>query len=641
MPMNWYAGNKKIAGWEFTQRSGEEVVISDTYNDKLLQGTKIYGNSILKAASNEEQADSPSPFSPWTLVSSGNVKVEGAAADNFPAAEIQLPTMLRVPSTVKTNLYAGGVQYTADYIERTGSSVLLHKCVGKTELTSAGWGPYPTDKAGNAYMWQATQMAPSGWGPYYCTHFKVLTQSMNLYQTGVWFGANSKYLYFVQLPDEIGSSMDVWKAWLDAEEAAGTPVTIYYPLETPVTTDITSTPVGQAILAAKTIPKYSRFYSESEIKPYLTINTRTVDSDFWREVQKDIRAGLGPTKYPVGHSFYVYDSASSRNLEFIVLGHDHHAAADPALAHTMTLGVKDVWSYPNGASRPMQFDASEALYYAENGLAAGTYNFTVANQAWYAADNGKTFQFTLENAVPAGGQIVLSMTYNATLEGKNVKTFASASSTTAIETATLSEGSGGTSLGTTDGNNSPGMNHMHRTMFGSNNYAQSAVRQWINSTDAAGAVWSPTNKFDRPPSWAATYNGFLRGLPAEFLAVVQPAIIPCRTGSQAEIESLNGDEFASNQAYTVTDKFFLLSRPEVTGTWYDPAIKDGSQLAYYVGKTAAERIKRNAIGTAYNIWLRSPNITNASYARIIRPDGELDTNSVAANNGIAPACIIA
>ena len=83
-------------------------------------------------------------------------------------------------------------------------------------------------------------------------------------------------------------------------------------------------------------------------------------------------------------------------------------------------------------------------------------------------------------------------------------------------------------------------------MWGSNNYAQSAARQWLNSDAAAGSVWTPTNKFDRAPSWATSKVGFMKGLPADFLAAVQPAAIPCRTNSVFEVNSLDGTEYTVN-----------------------------------------------------------------------------------------------
>lgn len=90
----------------------------------------------------------------------------------------------------------------------------------------------------------------------------------------------------------------------------------------------------------------------------------------------------------------------------------------------MTLETKNVYSLSSGAQKAVQYDATEAFYFAELGLAAGAYNITIANQAWYTADNGKTFQFELTKALPVGGQLVFAMTYNATLEGKSVKSYA-------------------------------------------------------------------------------------------------------------------------------------------------------------------------------------------------------------------------
>lgn len=360
----------------------------------------------------------------------------------------------------------------------------------------------------------------------------------------------------------------------------------------------------------------------------------------WQDIKNAVRLGLGETLFPVGYEFTTDDSVTGAVITWVVRGHDHHTAANGKLTHTMTLEAKYVYGSANGTYKTLVFDATEALYYAADGLAAGTYNFTVANQAWYDADNGKTYQFTLTNAVPAGGQIVLSMTYDAALEGKSVKTYSSATSTAVIETATLTEGSEGTSLGTTDGN-SDNINHMHRAISGSNNYAQSAARQWLNSSAAAGSVWTPTNIFDRPPSWNTSYSGFMRGLPADFLAVIEPAKIPCRTNGTFEVDSLDGTEYAINQVYELKDKFFLLSRPEIYGTWDSATYKDGELLEYYEGFTDTERKKYDAAGSVRCCWLRSPNPGNASNERFEGTSGALYDYNADYGYGVTPACIIA
>ena len=98
-------------------------------------------------------------------------------------------------------------------------------------------------------------------------------------------------------------------------------------------------------------------------------------------------------------------------LTWDILGFDMDIPSDNSKTHSMTLQMHDCVT-------SLQFDATAALVYAESEIAAGTYNFSIVAQPWYTADNGKTFQFTLTKAVPIGGQIVLSMTYNQALVGK-------------------------------------------------------------------------------------------------------------------------------------------------------------------------------------------------------------------------------
>lgn len=373
-------------------------------------------------------------------------------------------------------------------------------------------------------------------------------------------------------------------------------------------------------------------------KTTVHIDTLTAVST-WADIRNAVRMGLGATLFPAGYEFTTVDSDTGVSVVWAVRGHDHHTPANSRLAHSMTLEMKYVYSNANGSQKAVQYDAQEALYYAADGLSAGTYHFTVANQAWFAADNGKSFQFTLAESVPAGGQVVVSATYNQTFAGKSVKTYASPSSTAVIETTTLAEGNGGTSLGTTNGEGN--INHLHRIVLGSNNYAQSAARQWLNSAAAAGSVWAPTNKFDRAPSWATTYNGFIHSLPADFLAVVEPAVIPCRTNSIFECASLDGTEFTVNQVYELKDKFFLLSRPEIYGSWDSATYKDGELLDYYEGLTNAERRKYDNVGSVRDAWLRSPLPSGATAARIVLTDGSLSSYGAYGSNGVAPACIIA
>lgn len=473
-----------------------------------------------------------------------------------------------------------------------------------------------------------------------CTHFlnqnrdSAATEKGNNVVNGV--ATNQDVKFFPSA--DICANFDGWKAFLDAQEVAGTPVQVLYELAEPVTTDITNTNEGQAILALKTIPYCTNIYSDYHVKTKIRSWDNTTDlTASWSGIVRAVRGGTAPQLLPVGTELNVYDADTQTSIVFVVRGHDHHKPANSDLTHSMTLETKYVYSSASGVYKALQFDAQEAIYYAAEELPAGTYNFTW-NYATGIMVNG-TYQFTLTQAVPAGGQIVLGTTTSC-----KVSTYANTGATEAIESGiTVTAGSDGTSLGTMQNyaSTSENLNCCQRVMWGSNNYAQSAVRQWLNCDATAGAVWAPTNKFDRVPLWAATYNGFMHGLPASFLAAVQPATIPCRTNSYFEVASLDGTAFAPSQVYNVQDKFFLLSRPELYGTWDSTRYKDGELLDYYDDLTDTEHIKYDAAGSARTCWLRSTNPGNAYYERIVSTSGALSVSSAYSSYGVAPACIIA
>ena len=409
-----------------------------------------------------------------------------------------------------------------------------------------------------------------------------------------------------------------------------------------------------AALAAESVSKVNISAVQTETGATITVTDRegtvtTVHIDTiapintWEDVKNAVRRGLGEKLFPVGYEFTTEDSVTGAVINWVVRGHNHHAAANGKLEYTMTLEAKYVYGAASGTYKSLVFDAAEALYYAAEELPAGTYNFTW-DFATGSMVNG-TYQFTLTTAVPAGGQIVLgTKTTSTAITDCKIATYATVAATAAIESGiVVTEGSEGTSLGTIamTSATSENLNCAQRITFGSNNYAQSAVRQWLNSDAAAGSVWTPTNKFDLPPSWNTSYSGFMRGLPADFLAAVQPAVIPFRTNSVFEINSLDGTEYTVNKVYELQDKFFLLSRPEIFGDWDSPSIKDGEQLEYYEGLTKTERIKYDAAGLARPCCLRSPNLGYASQEHGVNPSGALDNYSAIHGTGVTPACIIA
>ena len=375
----------------------------------------------------------------------------------------------------------------------------------------------------------------------------------------------------------------------------------------------------------------------------------TFDGDVWKKengegiVLADYGIEITAGTAAAGDKIIITETAS--NIKFVVRAHNKHAAADTRLTHTMTLEMKFVYG-TSSAYKSMIFDAQEALYYAAAGLEAGSYCFTVKNQAWYPDDNNVTFYFTLTQDVPAGGQLVISAQYNQSMQNKQMKSYPSVNSTTEIETVVLSstEIPGAVDLGATDGL-TENMNHLHRIVFGSNNYAQSNIRQWLNSEGKVNTYYAAQTKFDRPNENLigsdTAYAGFAHGFGDDFLNAVKAAVVPYRTNDVFEVDSLDGTVQAKSTVYNVKEKFFLLSRPEIYGSWDSSSLKDGEQLEFYVGLTNTERIKYDSFGSARYCWLRSPNPSNGLIVRNVYTDGSLNNLNAINGIGAAVACIIA
>lgn len=369
-------------------------------------------------------------------------------------------------------------------------------------------------------------------------------------------------------------------------------------------------------------------------------------TETFEDMQNAVRLGLHTKLFPVGYEFIAHHSVMG-DAVFAVRGHDHHTPADSHLTHSMTVQLKRLFG-STSAYKAVVYDAPEALFYASEAIPAGTYHFTWSYATGSMASG--TYQFTLTQPVPAGGQIVLGTNSSSTaITSCRISTYASIGATTAIESGiVITAGDGGTDLGTTGATTSSGenMNCAQRIMWGSNNAAQSALRQWMNSTAALGSVWAPQTKFDRAPSWHtgsdAAYAGFMGGFDNDFLKIVQTAVIPCRTNSVFETPSLDGTTFTVNQTFNIEDKFFLLSRPEMYGSWDSTSIKDGELLDFYDGLTDLERIQYDVFGSPHSAWLRSPNPSYAYGVRnVLASTGALNLGNARYADGAAPACIIA
>lgn len=328
-----------------------------------------------------------------------------------------------------------------------------------------------------------------------------------------------------------------------------------------------------------------------------------IDVSTWEGVQKAVRAGVATELFPIGTQLKVNHSVYGERL-YDVVAHDYFKSVHNEDAHTMTLMCHDPISL-------VQYDGSEAFYYADNELPAGTYNFTIDSA--YGSWTTGTYQFTLTKALPKGGQLCINGDIGAAMTARKVNSYASRTTTEISESVAITLGNSGINLGTFGIE----LNHSHRVSSGSNNYKESAIRQFLNSSAEAGSVWTPQTKFDRPPDWASSVPGFTNGFDSDFLNIVGKVIVPC--AANAIYESPDSTTVAG-QKYTVADKFYLASQAEILGTFADTVVDDSTRFPYYEGAANIDCIKYGD-GFAVYWWTRSVYPWFANIQRTINVEG--------------------
>lgn len=364
------------------------------------------------------------------------------------------------------------------------------------------------------------------------------------------------------------------------------------------------------------------------------------------DLKRAIRAGYAKVFFDVGDQI-ITDYAAQDGKTY---------AAPWDVKHIDDTGVYFGMHY--AVPEDMQFDAPEAVYYAETELAAGTYHIAVGatyGDGWKA---GQSIQFTLAQAVPAGGQVVIDFgTNNANdpTAGRAVKTYASIGAADVIESTTTSNGTGGTELGTIGVGNTPqkangNLNAISHVVYGSGRYSESAIRQWLNSDAASNAWWTPKNNWDRPPR-AADLNraGFLSRLPADFVKILDYNDVAV---------ALNTMEGFLTDRETVRDRIFL---PSVENMYIVPQLADAEAPAWDYYKSLAQeaglpgkfqQFQTYPILRAFNltsangslspveVWLRSAYRSSATNTWYVHSSGFSSYNTAYHVMRSCPACKI-
>lgn len=383
----------------------------------------------------------------------------------------------------------------------------------------------------------------------------------------------------------------------------------------------------------------------------------------WEQVVSAIRQGAGPYLLPVAS-------------QVVTPWDDVRANVDTQHQMAWNVAHHGEGSLKSGGSGPVtflhmdrclpfdtEFSPRQAFLCAVTVIPAGTYNVTFAAKTGDRAAG--TYQFTLTQGLPIGGQLTGFDNYT----GNTVKAWASATATTATEQCAVTEGSAGTSLGTfstagdvvVPASGTPetvttvgdiqfyGLNSIQRVAYGNNRWLHSPLRQFLNAYGPNW--WVPKTVFDRPPSYASM-DGFLTGLPGDFVAAMQPI---------AQVTALNyvtDGGTSPEPAYDTTyDKVFLPSGKQhhiqSNATYGGAAGLEGDAWDYWKqvrgsatpavwGSTYPEYRQYDlaAQTTPRNCWLRSAGRYSGTSVTCVYSSGSCSNNG--AINGFrgSAACAI-
>lgn len=170
----------------------------------------------------------------------------------------------------------------------------------------------------------------------------------------------------------------------------------------------------------------------------------------------------------------------------------------------------------------VQFSHQRAFLRCPEGLAAGTYYFTIESKWGTNVAAGDIVCFTTTVAVPEGGRV--AGCYGAPDQAKSnwrIYTY-SADGKTILETITPTFTASGTSLGTQKYATRNGdLNSCQEMAYGWNRWSTSALRQYLNSAAGVGGWWTAQDDWDIAPEQLTTKHGFLSGWPEELIDAIK------------------------------------------------------------------------------------------------------------------------
>jgi len=383
--------------------------------------------------------------------------------------------------------------------------------------------------------------------------------------------------------------------------------------------------------------------ASSEATPVATLN----------EIHEIVRAGEAENVFSIGDQIMVNYNNGTTDY---VLPFDIVHFSDVELQDGET--VPGMFIESHYAMQPVAFDGNEAFYVDYDGTAfadlpAGTYHFPMGNSWGTNVVAGKVYQFTTTQT----GKMFQFGTESSTIGGLpdqnpanwRVLVYADQNATTPLERVALTEGSGGTDLGTLASStkySTTGMNNMQRASYGYNRYGQSAMRQFLNSSAAAGAWWAPKNPFDRPPDQLTSLRGFMAGFDEAFLNILKPVKVrtALNTVSDTDIGTYE-DTYDTFFPASLEQEYIVPQLANTEGEYWEywkRRLGLTSPQAQGSGGTNPAHIRYayDAKTSAQSCRLRSAFRGYASFAWYVYSTGSAYNNNATYACRCAPACVI-
>lgn len=196
----------------------------------------------------------------------------------------------------------------------------------------------------------------------------------------------------------------------------------------------------------------------------------------------------------------------------------------------------------------------------------------------------------------------------------------------------------------------PSSSDVNVGIFGWNRWSYSGIRQWLNSNANKGSWWKSTHSGDVAPSQLSSVNGFMKGLPTDFISMLK------KTKHETALNYIYPSGNENTYVYDTTyDIFFLPSVNEEhcqdssQPTRWDSSGREGTAWEYWIQRKGSTPTTFSSYAVRYSladgstgkgIWLRSAhrNEPIANYA--ISSRGSTTSYLTYGSYGVAPACVI-